>query len=126
MQITVPTRLQGMKSEVGYRAAIAIFWCLCLLLGNTILQPIQNGVLYFTVTALVELFTIQAMRGLFGDTPLIRDASELNFYAFLIHLGAIPLYLNGVDSSYHNNAINAILWLIPAPAVLFRCQTPRW
>jgi hypothetical protein len=101
----------GIKREIVYRVQIAIFWYLCMLLGNTILHPVTDGVLYFLVSALCELFTIQAMLGLFGDTPLIRDANELNFYGFLLHLGAIPLYLNGVSSAYHNNAIDGMILL---------------
>lgn len=124
MQMTATTWRQGIKREVGCRVAIAIFWCLCLLLSYTILKPIQNGTLYLVVTALIELFTIQAMRGLFGDAPLIRDANELNFYGFLIHLGAIPLYLNGVDSSYHNNAINAMIALYLLRLCYFGAKRP--
>lgn len=99
----------GIKREIVYRVQIAIFWYLCMLFGNTILQPVTDGVMYATVSALVELFTIQAMLGLFGDTPLVRDANELNFYAFLIHLVAIPLYLNDVPSSYQNNALSGMV-----------------
>jgi hypothetical protein len=99
----------GIKREIVYRVQIAMFWYLCLLFGNTILHPVTDGVLYATVSALFELFIIQAMLGLFGDTPLVRDANELNFYAFLIHLAAIPMFLFGVPSSYHNNAINGMV-----------------
>ena len=110
-QNAAPRPTTGIKREIVYRIQIALFWYLCMLLSNTILQPVTDGVLYFTVSALFELFTIQAMRGLFGDTPLIRDANELNFYAFLIHLAAIPLYLSDVSSSYHNNALNGMILL---------------
>lgn len=103
--------ITGIKREIIYRVQIALFWYLCMLLTNTILHPVTDGVLYFTVGALFELFTIQAMRGLFGDTPLIRDANELNFYACLIHLAAIPVYLSGISSSYHNNALNGMILL---------------
>ena len=109
MQNAVETNGTGLKSEIVYRVQIAIFWCLCMLLSNTILHPASIGVGYFILGALFELFTIQAMRGLFGNTPLIRDANELNFYGVLIHLAAIPFYLYGISSSYHNNAINGLI-----------------
>ncbi len=48
------------------------------------------------------------MVGLFGNTPLVQDANELNFYSFLLHLIAIPLFLYGVQSDWHNNAINGM------------------
>jgi hypothetical protein len=82
-----------------------------MLLGNAILQSVTDGVTYFIWGALFELFTIQAMTGLFGDTPLVRDANELNFYAFMIHLLAIPFYLHGISSSYHNSILNALVVL---------------
>ncbi len=110
-QHAAPRPATGIKREVIYRIQIALFWYLCILLGNTVLRPVTDGVLYLIVSALFELFTIQAMRGLFGDTPLIRDANEINFYAFLIHLAAIPFYLSGVSSSYHNNALTFIILL---------------
>ena len=95
--------------EIAYRLQIAIFWGLCVLLSNTLLAPVTDGVVYFGLSALWELFTIQAMLGLFGNTPLIRDANELNFYAFVIHLIAIPLYLNGVQSDWHNNVLTGLV-----------------
>ena len=110
MQIAAANK-KTISHELVYRVMIAIFWCMCMLLSNTVLTSVTNGVVYCVLAALFELFTIQAMRGLFGDTPLIRDANELNFYGFLIHLIAIPLYLYGVPSDWHNNAINAMIGL---------------
>jgi hypothetical protein len=108
MQIAAANK-KPILDELVYRVAIGIFCVLGLLLSNTVLTPVTNGVVYFVLAALFELFNIQAMRGLFGDRPLIRDASELNFYAFLIHLIAIPLYSLGVSSDWHNNAIYGLI-----------------
>jgi hypothetical protein len=110
MQITASSQ-KNTKNEVIYRVQIAIFMVLCLLLSNTVLEPVKNGVVYFTLSALLELFLIQAMFGLFNNTSLVRDANELIFYSSIIHLIAIPLYLNGVQSDWHNNAINGLLVL---------------
>jgi hypothetical protein len=80
--LNTATSPKGIPEEVLNRVQIAIFWGICLLLGNTLLSPVKDGVLYFSLSALLELFTIQAMCGLFGNTPLVRDANELNFYVY--------------------------------------------
>jgi hypothetical protein len=105
----IATSPKGIPEEILDRVLIALFWGICLLLGNTLLAPVKDGVLYATLAALLELFTIQAMRGLFGNTPLVRDANELNFYSFLTHLLAIPLFLYGVPSAWHNNALYGMI-----------------
>ncbi len=106
----IATSPKGIPEEILNRVLIALFWGIALLLGNTLLAPAKaSGVLYFSLAALLELFTIQAMRGLFGNTPLVRDATELNFYGFLIHLIAIPFFLYGVQSDWHNNAIYGMI-----------------
>jgi hypothetical protein len=116
----IATSPKGIPEELLNRVLIALFWGICLLLGNTLLAPAKaDGVLYFSLAALWELFTIQAMRGLFGNTPLVRDANELNFYGFLLHLIAIPLFLYGVQSDWHNNAIYGMIIFYVARLLYF-------
>jgi hypothetical protein len=105
----IATSPKGIPEEILDRVLIALFLGLCLLLGNTLLTPVKDGVLYASFAALLELFIIQAMRGFFGNTPLVRDANELNFYSFLIHLIVIPFILYGAQTDWHNYAINGMV-----------------
>ena len=105
----VATSPKGIPEELLDRMLLALFWGICFLLGNTLLAPVKDAVLYASLAALWELFTIQAMRGLFSNTPLVRDANELNFDAFLIHLIVIPFILYGAQTDWHNYAINGMI-----------------
>ncbi len=54
----IATSPKGIPEEVLDRVLIAIFCGICLLLCNTILAPVKDGILFFSLAALLELFII--------------------------------------------------------------------
>jgi hypothetical protein len=115
MQMNTTATARNAARQLGYeiffRALLALAWGACYLFGEHIVAPVKDGFMQLVIHALLELFTIQAMFGLFGNSPLVRDANEINFYGFLAHLLALPSFLLGISSSYHNNTIWALIGL---------------
>ncbi len=113
----------SLGDELKSRLLIVLTFVLSLQLGDIISRPITDGVLYLIVASLLEVSIIIVIFRMFGDKSIARDINELNFYALLIHLIAIPLYLNKVQSEYHNWAMNGLFFLGLARLLYFGPRT---
>ncbi len=113
----------SLGEELKSRLLIILTFALTWRLGEIISQPITDGVLYLIVVSLLEVSIIILIFRMFGDKSIARDINELNFYALLIHLIAMPLYLNKVQSEYHNWAISGLFFLGLARMLYFGPRT---
>lgn len=95
--------------EIACRLMIGAFLFLSWKLTQIILQSISDGDVKLVLLTLSEIPVMVVMVLLFGKRNVTQDVIELNFYALLIHIIAIPIYMAGIESTYHNNAI-IVLW----------------
>ncbi len=113
----------SLGEELKSRLLLIFIFVLSSRLGDIISQPITDGVMYFIVASLLEVSIIIVTFRMFGDKSICRDINELNFYALLAHLIAIPFYLNSVPSKYHNWALDGVVYLGVARMLYFGPRT---
>jgi hypothetical protein len=114
---------QNVLEEIKIRGMIAIFMFLVFKLNSVIAQPIEDEPTKLIVYSLLDLVLIILLPLLFADKRISRDLNELNFYSMLVHLAYLPMYLQGVRATYHNNAINILLVLFALRLVYFGSKT---
>lgn len=120
---TIGRTSASLSEELKTRLLMILTFVLSSRLGEIISQPITDGVMYFIVVSLLEVSIIILIFRMFGDKSIARDINELNFYALLAHLIAIPLYLNGINSDYHNRTIDGLFYLGIARMLYFGPRT---
>lgn len=97
--------------EISCRLMIGTFMFLCWKLTGIILSPVSDGDVQLLLLTLSEIPVMVVLALLFGKRNVTQDIIEFNFYGMIAHAIAIPAYLYGIESTYHNNAIK-ILWCL--------------
>jgi hypothetical protein len=116
--VATGTRYPKIVEELACRLMIGTFIFLCWKLTQAILKPVEDGVVQLVLLILSEIPVMVVMALLFGKRNVTQDVIEFNFYALLVHAIGIPIYLVGIESTYHNNAI-IVLWCLTLGRLLY-------
>lgn len=97
-------------AELVTRVNVVIISVGAYLLTNQVLSSLTDGVLILICYSSIEIWLISVIAKRYKDSNFARDYNELNVYSLIMHLIAIPGYIYGVPSEYHNGAIQIIMW----------------
>lgn len=124
MQLTNKSPIKtSIGAEIYTRLLIGLFMFLCFILAKKVLKPIDDGDVKLIMTGLIEIAMMVILAIFSGRSGIVRDMNELNCYALLTHLTYLPAFYLDVMPTFHNNAINLILFLVIARLIYFGPRT---
>ena len=124
MQLTANSPVKAtIRAEIYTRLLIGLFMFLCFILAKVVLSPIDDGDVKLIMTGLIEIAMMVILAIFSGRSSIVRDMNELNCYALLTHLVYLPAFYLNVMPTFHNNAINFILFLVVARLIYFGPRT---
>lgn len=95
--------------ELALRANLLIIFIGSYLLTNRVLEPVKDGVLILALYCLIDIWLISVVAKRYENSNIARDYNELSCYGLIVHLIAIPGYIYGIPSQYHNYTMQILM-----------------
>ena len=90
---TYAAKFNLLKVEIKTRIKIAVFMVLLWQFTRFVVFPIGNNVVFLSVLyGLLEISSMVVIYRFTGNSSVGKDVNELNLYALIMHILAIPLY----------------------------------